>query len=93
MCQPFSAARNLQGPAVTQDGVEQGVWYEQVETLDVRLGSGGDILRLDPAGADVQQVLSDEGVVIDTPVAYSNVAPIALDVPVEEERWFLPSDF
>jgi hypothetical protein len=66
--------------------VEQGVWGEQVETLDVRLGSGRDILRLDATGADVQQVLIDEGVVIDTPVVCSNVAPIALNVPVEEER-------
>ena len=35
--------------------------YEHVEKLDVRAGSGGDIIRLDATDADVQQVLIDGG--------------------------------
>ena len=85
----MTAAVNVQGPAVTPDCVEQGVWSEQVESLDVRLGSGGDILRADATGADVQQVLINEGVVIDTPVVCSNVAPPAARLRL---RCWLDSD-
>ena len=56
-----SATLDLQGPAITQNEAEQGVWYQQVETLDVRLGCGGDILQLDATDAEVQQVLIDSG--------------------------------
>lgn len=59
--QIFSTSLNLQGPAITQNEAEQGIWYQQVETLDVRLGNGGDILQLDATDAEVQQVLIDSG--------------------------------
>lgn len=56
-----SAALNQQGPAVTWGGAERGAWYEWVETLDVQLGSGSDLVQLDATSDYVQQVHIDGG--------------------------------
>ncbi|NUQ63376.1 MAG: tandem-95 repeat protein, partial [Pirellulales bacterium] len=59
LSQLTSDALGLWGPAVTERGTQYGAWYENVETLDLRLGSGGDFVGIDASGTDVQQVLID----------------------------------
>ncbi|NLX97528.1 MAG: cadherin-like domain-containing protein, partial [Rhodopirellula sp.] len=49
------------GPAVIHHNTQYGAWYENVETLDLRLGSSGDIVGIDATGDDVQQVRIDGG--------------------------------
>ena len=53
------AGRRLPWAASTK--ATRSVVRKEVEKLDVRPGSGGDIVRLDATAADVQQVLIDSG--------------------------------